>query len=148
MAQEKVHAELGSLADRINYLFAELPPADGARAEFTNQYVLTWLRERGHELSPSHISELRRGIKVNPTMKVLQGLADFFEVRAGFFHGDVDAVRDTLSEVRLRRAMRDNQVTDIAARVAGLSPPHRHLVADFITDMIYKHGKDGGGSAT
>ncbi|WP_226358695.1 hypothetical protein [Pseudonocardia sp. ICBG601] len=146
--KQEVSPKLDSLADRINYLFAALPPPDGSRAEYANQHVLTWLREHDYELSPSHISELRRGIKTNPTMRVLQGLANFFEVRVGFFYGDTDAVRDTLSELRLRRAMRENQVTDIAARVAGMSPAHRHLVADFITDVIYKHGKGGSSSST
>lgn len=134
----------GTLADRINFLFAAVPPPGGSRPEYTALHVIEWLNERGHPLSPAHLSELRRGIKDNPSMRVLQGLATFFEVRVGFLHGDFDAVRDVLAELRLRKAMRDNQVADIAARVAGLDPTHRHLVLEFISDVIDKHGLTAG----
>lgn len=136
---------LGSLAERINYLFASIAPEHGDRPEYTGQEVISWLRQRGYELSASHLSELRRGVKTNPTMRVIDGLARFFAVRVGFLHGDPDAIRDVMAEIRLRRALREAQVTDIAARVAGLDPEQRHAVADFITQIVYEQstGKDG-----
>lgn len=139
---------LDSLAERINYLFASVTPDGGERAEYTGQEVIAWLRQHGYELSASHLSELRRGIKANPTMRVIDGLARFFAVRVGFLHGDPDAVRDVIAELRLRRALREAQVTDIAARVAGLDPAQRHAVADFITQIVYEQdsGKRGADS--
>jgi len=144
-SHEEENPALGSLAERINYLFASIAPEHGDRPEYTGQEVIGWLRQRGYELSASHLSELRRGIKTNPTMRVIDGLARFFAVRAGFLHGDPDAVRDVMAEIRLRRALREAQVTDIAARVAGLDPEQRHAVADFITQIVYEQttGKDG-----
>ncbi|MEU2039663.1 hypothetical protein [Nocardia niwae] len=46
----------------------------------------------GRDLSESHLSELRRGVKTNPTMRTVSALAWFFGVRAGYFTDPVVAV--------------------------------------------------------
>jgi hypothetical protein len=66
-------------------------------------------------MSESHLSELRRGVKQNPTLRTLGALAWFFEVRVGYFtDGEVAA------EVERELAAREAQLTALreAARVA------------------------------
>lgn len=131
---------LNTLADRINYLFATHRP-DGAddRDEYTGKYVVQALRATGTEISESHLSELRRGIKTNPTLRVLEGLASFFEVRVGFLLGDPHATQEVFAQAELRRAMRDAEVRDVATRVAGLAPSQRQAMNRLLADLLQEH---------
>lgn len=71
-----------SLADLLGHLFAMARRPDGA--EWTGKDVVATVRARGVELSESHLSELRRGVKTNPTMRVLLALAELFEVPVAY----------------------------------------------------------------
>jgi transcriptional regulator with XRE-family HTH domain len=123
-----------SLADKLGYLFDTVRRDDGS--EWTGKDVVSAVRARGVDLSPSHLSELRRGLKLNPTVRVLQALADFFEVRVAFFFDDPEAVSQTESDLELRSAMRDAQVQQVAARAAGLSSAQRVAFQRVLADMI------------
>lgn len=139
---------LNTFADRINYLFATHRPDDAEEQEYTGKYVVGALRAATTDISESHLSELRRGIKTNPTLRVLEGLAKFFDVRVGFLLGDPDATREVMSRVELRRAMRDAEVRDVATRVAGLAPSQRHAMNRLLTDLLREHAgaEDSGAS--
>lgn len=117
-------------------------PGDGER-EYTGREVTEAARERGTELSQSHLSELRRGVKSNPTVRVLQVLADFFQVRVGYFFDDPAAVDEVESELRLRQAMRDARVHDVAFRVAGLSPDQRSAMYRLLTSVLDERNEAG-----
>ena len=97
------------------------------------------MRARGTDLSASHLSELRRGIKTNPTLRVLQGLADFFQVRVSYFFDDSTAVDQTLAELELRVAMRDADVHQLATRVADFSTGQRAAFQRLLADLIKQH---------
>lgn len=75
----------GSLSERLNRLFEVLRPARSPERAFTNREVVTACRAEGWDLSESHLSELRRGVKQNPTVRTLKAVAWFFEVPVGFF---------------------------------------------------------------
>jgi transcriptional regulator with XRE-family HTH domain len=78
-------AASGAIAARINYLFElHRPPADPGR-RWRNKEVVAACRRAGRGLSESHLSELRRGLKTNPTLRVLDALAWFFGVQIGYF---------------------------------------------------------------
>lgn len=128
-----------ALADRLNYLFAAVRPADGDR-EYTGREVVAAISAAGTELSASHLSELRRGIKANPTVRVLEGLAQFFQVRVAYLTGDSKVEREVESELELRRAMRDARVRDIAARAAGLDATQRSALQQLLTQLIRENG--------
>jgi transcriptional regulator with XRE-family HTH domain len=130
-----------TLSDRLNRLFDVRRPAASPERAYTNREVVTASKAAGFELSESHLSELRRGIKQNPTLRTLQAIASFFQVQVGYFTdaeipADVDRelaaqaaeLAQTLAaneaaqtELRaatqeLQQAMRDSGVTKMAHR--------------------------------
>lgn len=126
--------ESRSLADKLNHLFAMVRRPDGA--EYYGKDVVAAVRATGVELSASHLSELRRGIKSNPTLRVLQALADFFEVRVSYFFDDPAAVEQTEAELELRAAMRDARVQQMAHRAADLSATQRAAFQRVLAEMV------------
>jgi transcriptional regulator with XRE-family HTH domain len=130
-----------TLSDRLNRLFDVRRPADSPERAYTNREVVTACKAAGFELSESHLSELRRGIKQNPTLRTLQAVASFFQVQVGYFTdaeipADVDrelaaqaaklaqtvaANEAAQTELRaatqeLQQAMRESGVTKMAHR--------------------------------
>lgn len=78
--------DASTLADKLNHLFAAVPPRRGGRREFSNEHVAAEIgRASGVTISQSYIWQLRKGRKDNPTLKHLQALADFFGVPAAYF---------------------------------------------------------------
>jgi transcriptional regulator with XRE-family HTH domain len=130
-----------TLSDRLNRLFDVRRPADAPERAYTNREVVTACKAAGLELSESHLSELRRGVKQNPTLRTLQAIASFFQVQVGYFTdaeipAEVDrelarqaaklaqtlaanaAAQDELRAAtqELQQAMRDSGVTKMAHR--------------------------------
>lgn len=130
-----------TLSDRLNRLFDVRRPADAPERSYTNREVVTACKAAGFELSESHLSELRRGVKQNPTLRTLQSIASFFQVQVGYFTdteipAEVDhelaeqaarlaktlatnqAAQDELRAAtqELQQAMRDSGVTKMAHR--------------------------------
>lgn len=130
-----------SLADLLGHLFAMARRPDGA--EWTGKDVVATVRARGVELSESHLSELRRGVKTNPTMRVLLALAELFEVPVAYLFGDPEAVEETEAELELRAAMRDAEVAQIAARAASLSSAQRAAFQRVLISMIRDETEQG-----
>jgi len=92
-----------SLHGRINRLFeVNHHPADPER-EYKNREVVEACRADGRDMSESHLSELRRGVKTNPTLRVLDNLAWFFQVRSGYFT-DPQAAAEVELELAVREA--------------------------------------------
>ncbi|RZQ59657.1 hypothetical protein [Amycolatopsis suaedae] len=75
----------GSLSAQLNRLFEVMRPAQAPERTVTNREVVTACRAEGWELSESHLSELRRGVKQNPTLRTLKAVAWFFDVPVGYF---------------------------------------------------------------
>lgn len=141
-----------SLAHKLSFLFTKVRRDDGS--EWTGKDVVAAVRARGIDLSASHLSELRRGVKENPTVRVLQALADFFEVRVAFFFDDPEAVAQVEADLELRAAMRDAQVQQVAARAAGLTGTQRaafqRVLAQMLREEVARDAPqvdDGSGSA-
>jgi hypothetical protein len=94
------------LGEQLNRLFEVLRPAHAPERPVTNREVVTACRAAGWELSESHLSELRRGIKQNPTLRTLKAVAWFFEVPVGYFTDPAVAAqveRDLADRERRRR---------------------------------------------
>lgn len=89
-----------SLAHRLERLYQIHRPPHAPERMWRNSEVVAACRRRGYEMSESHLSELRRGIKQNPTMKTLEALAWFFEVRPGYL---ADSTVSPEDEAELQR---------------------------------------------
>ena len=107
------------LGDRLNRLFDVTGPATVPERAWRNSEVAAVCRAHGRELSESHLSELRRGVKRNPTLRTLETLAWFFGVPVSFF---TDAgEHDVEQELRARREKRDaEKLAREEARAAAL----------------------------
>ncbi|WP_226358756.1 hypothetical protein [Pseudonocardia sp. ICBG601] len=131
----------GDLSDgltaRLNYLFEHIRP-EGEVRRYSGRELVTAVNTANIELSESYLSQLRRGMTGNPTLRVLKGIADFFEVPVGFLLDDPEGVRAVEARVNLQEAMRDTQVQDIAYRTAALNPCQRVALDELLTDLIQK----------
>jgi len=122
----------GSLADRLNRLFATVHPC--GRGPYSNEEVARAVRAQGGDISKQYIAYLRKGDRDNPRLHHLEALARFFGVPAAYFFDDeaagrVEAGLDQLGALRdagLGRgdlqALESAGVTRIAMRAVGLSP--------------------------
>ena len=119
----------GTLADRLNHLFATIK-GRGRRGEYSNEDVAAAVTAAGVPISQSYIWLLRKGRKDNPSIRHVQGLADFFGVPPAYFFDenvahDVDhkltalkAERERLADV----ASLNGEIQLMAARAGELSP--------------------------
>lgn len=100
-----------TLAGRIERLFAVHRPPYAPDRPWRNNEVVAACRADGRELSESHLSELRRGIKRNPTMKTLEALAWFFKIRVGYFV-DSEVALEVEAELERRSASLDARLKE------------------------------------
>jgi hypothetical protein len=94
-----------TLSERLNRLFDVVRPPNALGRKWTNREVVAACRRDGRDMSESHLSELRRGLKSNPTMRTISALAWFFDVRAGYFTDPVVA-----AEVEQELAQRESEL--------------------------------------
>ncbi|MGH3897600.1 MAG: helix-turn-helix domain-containing protein [Pseudonocardiaceae bacterium] len=126
-----------SIAERLNRLFIAIRPS-GENREYQGKEVVAAIRAAGGEMSESYLSELRRGIKPNPTIRHLDALAEFFGVRPGYFTDDLVA-EEVEAELELRSAMRKANVKDLALRVANLGLVERAAMNRLLAQIITEH---------
>lgn len=114
-----------TFAARLNQLFETVRP-QGSKGPYSDREVARAIKQKGTDISHSYIGLLRRGEKTNPTMLLVQALADFFGVAPAYFFDDT-AYRDTLRELAQLRAARE--LEDLAAdpRAALLAVKARGL---------------------
>ncbi|MFF0545079.1 helix-turn-helix domain-containing protein [Nocardia thailandica] len=72
-------------APRLNKLFESTP---GIRPH-TNRHVARALREAGHSISAPYLSQLRTGLRTNPSRQTVAALAHYFQVEPEYFFGDI-----------------------------------------------------------
>ncbi|MEQ0560748.1 XRE family transcriptional regulator [Amycolatopsis sp. NEAU-NG30] len=120
-AKLKEGQALPTLADRINYLFDRIRREDGS--PYSNVDVAkTISAQSGRPTDRAHISALRSGDKVNPTRRVLQGLATHFRVPASFFFDD-DKSTEIAEQIEVAVALRDPRTRDLALQLLRTTDP-------------------------
>ncbi|MDQ1018108.1 helix-turn-helix domain-containing protein [Streptomyces afghaniensis] len=136
------HEAPGSLAEKLNRLFATVRP-DGGH-EYSNEQVAAAIRETGVHISQSYIWQLRKERKTNPTLRHLQALADFFGVPAAYFFDDrvTERVEGQLEALvaeqnRMAEMVENGDVKLMAMRAGELSPTRRKQVMELL-DVVYK----------
>lgn len=100
--------------------------------------------ERGiTTISGAYAWQLRHGVRDNPSMRLLRGLADFFGVPAAYFFDEEVAAKVDV-QLELLANLRDAGVQHVATRSLDvspdISPAGRQVIADMI-DLI--HRKEG-----
>lgn len=105
-----------TLSGQLNRLFEVQRPPQAPERTFTNREVIAACKASGRELSESHLSELRRGVKTNPTVRTLEAIAWFFEIRIGYFT-DPDVAAEVEAELAVReKRLRAKIAADRRAR--------------------------------
>ncbi|MBP2371965.1 hypothetical protein [Pseudonocardia parietis] len=161
-----------TLSGRIERLFEVSRPPHAPARMWRNSEVVAACRAAGLDLSESHLSELRRGIKSNPTRKTLDALAWFFEVRVGWFLDDELAMeieqhlieraerlerliaeakeaqeQEREAALELQRALRYSGVTRVAHRGAGGNARERANMMRALARALLDDDEDDPGSA-
>ena len=136
------HETPGSLAEKLNRLFATVRPDGGP--EYSNEQVAAAIRETGVHISQSDIWQLRKEKKTNPTLRHLQALANFFGVPAAYFFdnevtGRVGGQLDALvaEQTRMAEMVENGDVKLMAMRAGELSPTRRRQVMELL-DVVYR----------
>ncbi|MCF3123130.1 MULTISPECIES: helix-turn-helix domain-containing protein [Streptomyces] len=132
-----------TLADKLNHLFDTVIPV--GRGPYSTEEVARAITEAGIPISGSYIWLLRKGRRTNPTLKHLEGIAQFFGVPAAYFLDDKVAAT-VHAELGLLSALRDAQVHHVALRAAGLSPESLDTISELIERVRALEGLPGDSS--
>ena len=119
-----------SLGQRIQALY-DRAKRDGRKV---NDYrVAREIEERYGDvgLSRAYMHQLRTGERDNPTKKVLEALAGYFEVPVAYFLEDTAAERIAEQLDTLHR-LKNSHLMDLAGRLSSLSPSSQQAVTAMI----------------
>ncbi|WP_069159944.1 helix-turn-helix domain-containing protein [Nocardia altamirensis] len=132
----------GDFAEKLNCLFATVTTAEGR--EYSNEQVASAITTDGVPISQSYIWQLRKGIKVNPTLRHVQALADYFGVPPAYFFEEAvtDQVGERLAELRaeqrrLAEIAESSEAQMMALRAGELSSKRRRQVMELL-DVVYR----------
>ncbi|MFE1270603.1 hypothetical protein [Streptomyces sp. NPDC058758] len=139
-----------SFAHRLNYLFDNLRPSVSdkdyrKKATSTGEFTNGWVAKVASELGPTsitstYIKQLRDPAESkNPSGKIIQTLANFFEVKPSYFLDD-DVAQSIVGQFDLVRKLNDQGVAQIALRAAALSPANKKNVLALIEQVRKMEG--------
>jgi transcriptional regulator with XRE-family HTH domain len=127
-----------TIAEKLNRLFEVLHPA-GAKP-LTNRELAERIKDQGRSISQTYISQLRSGIRDNPTLEHLVGIAGAFGVPPGYFTDPevaerVDAELDRLVDMQQAKPelaeIAEMQVS-INMRTATLDEADKEALAEMV----------------
>lgn len=114
---------------RLNRLFLAIRPP--GRGEYTNVEVVEALRRRGVRISGPYLSQLRRGLRIHPSAKVIEALADFFGVETAYLTGSNTWYCSELdAELAWLVAMHDEHVRELTVLLLQMPPDEREELLD------------------
>jgi ESX-1-secreted protein regulator len=103
-----------SLAEKLTWLFANVRRSNGRK--HSPQEVADFVVERtGEPCSRGYITYLRNGDRDNPTKRVIEAIAAFFDISPAYFVDD-EAAREIQAQLDLAVAMRVEGVRAVALR--------------------------------
>lgn len=138
----------GSLASKIDLVFRTVRHPDGR--EYSLREVAEGVeRQSGGRVTVTHayLSQLRRGVRDNPTLQQLEALAGFFGVDpacllAGVPHGEGDYGPRIRAELELVRQLRETGALQLAQRAAGLDSDGVKAIELMVEVARRAHGLD------
>ena len=125
-------AETRLITERLNQLIATVHPP--GRGPYSMPEISHRAAQLGYSLSPTYLYELRRGGRVNPTLKALFAIAAVFDVGIAYFFSEREGVQ-AQTDLALARALNDPSVRDIALNAAALSPAARETAIALIQQL-------------
>ncbi len=86
--------------------------------------VARGLQQRGYHISEPYISQLRTGVRGNPSTKIVLALAEYFEVEPGYFFsipGNGDPAHTQSSDGAIIQELADCNMKQLLSFANGLS---------------------------
>jgi transcriptional regulator with XRE-family HTH domain len=128
-SQEVTGTPAERLGRRLDYLLVTVPSPSGGR--WTNVELSNLLGERGIPTSAPYISMLRHGQRANPSLVIVDGIADIFGVPVAYFYDDDLATRLD-KDLAMLSAFRNVAAQRIALRTTGMSD---HVLEEILAIM-------------
>ena len=129
-AEQTKNADPGVIAERLQYLFENKRKPDGKKYSY-REVIRAIEAQGGASISVGYLSQLVTGVRTNPMMDAIQGLANFFEVPLSYFDAHEDT-SETNEQLKIVAALRHAGVQDVAMRTVGLPPESINLVLSMI----------------
>ena len=123
-------ADPGVIAERLQYLFENKRKPDGKKYSY-REAIRAIEAAGGASISVGYLSQLVTGVRTNPMMDAIQGLAKFFEVPLSYFDAH-ENTEETNEQLKLVAALRHAGVQDVAMRTVGLPPESVKLILGMI----------------
>lgn len=125
-----------SFAEKLQRLLAVMHPA--GQPAMSDRALAQRIRERGGQISPAYLSELKAGKKTNPGLEHLLQIADAFGISAGYFTDPEVAERIDRDLDKLEQRHRDDRLQELAARTASLDSGDRQALAELVERELAK----------
>jgi transcriptional regulator with XRE-family HTH domain len=133
----------GRLAQRLDTLFRTVHPP--GKKEYSYAYVAEAIAAAGGpKVGYQYLQQLRKGVKDNPTTRLLEGLAAFFGVETAYFFHDEEAARVDLGVAMLTRLV-EADAFDIAARLPDLPAGSVDVVRQVVGHLAQLQGLPDAG---
>ena len=120
-----------TVSAKIDHLFGTVRRTDGR--EYTYDDVE---RGTGGRVSRSYVWKLRHGRNCNPSLDVLEALAEFFDVPPSYFFGpQLEDDRRARETAEIAALLRDPAARAVAERARGLGDRALEAVTDLISHL-------------
>jgi hypothetical protein len=132
----------GSYAERLNYLFATIHPADAG--PWSAAEVARCINDSGGKISSEYILKLLRGERGEPNPRITEQLTNFFGVSPTFFTDNDPGELDGPAldyQIRVRGIAHRNAMYTMLARASRLSPGSQAALSDIIDGLLRAEGK-------
>lgn len=118
---------MNSISEKVDLLFKTFLKPDGT--EFTYEEAADGI---DHAVSSVAIWKLRTGKTKNPSYKILEALAGFFDVPIEYFSESERPAEEHVQELKLARVLQETGVAQIALRASDLDGAAQHDILSMI----------------
>ena len=118
---------MNPISEKVDLLFKTFLKLDGT--EYTYEEVAEGI---DHAVSSVAIWKLRTGKTKNPSYKILEALAGFFDVPIEYFSKSERPAEEYVQELKLAHALQEAGVAQIALRASDLDESAKHDILSMI----------------
>ena len=129
---EAMSPDLGTIAGRVRALLRALKP--NGVADPSNDQLIRWMRQKGHEVDPLQLAALRSGSGDVGSDGIVSALAKYLGVPEAILV-DEAAANAIIPSLPLLKAMQDKKLRRLALRAGTLDPNDLQRVADLVNRL-------------
>lgn len=129
-----------TFAEKLRTLVDTVHPP--GRNRYTQMEIVAGVKELGGDLSQQYLSELLRGVRTDPSERIVRYLAAFFGVTEQYFV-DEDEYQRTNDYIALLRRVSDSEVLAVSARAVDLPAEAIERISRAVEEERRRAGLDG-----